>query len=177
MLPAVLNDAEINSALGAIKNTVDEPNYITADASRDRIQLAFEAGALETGLDLSESIGAANSLEKMMAHQLAATHRASMKLVQQLTLCIERMDQPYNAEAQERANVQGTRLAGAVARMQGSFQSGMVTLQKMRSGGRQEVKVTHVHQAVQVNEGGQAVVAGNLEGGGGRRMKGGDNQK
>ena len=99
LLPAVLDDADMDSALGAIKNTVDEPNYITADASRDRIQLAFDAGALESGLDLSESIGAANSLEKMMARQLAATHRASMKLVQQLTRCIERINQPYNAEA------------------------------------------------------------------------------
>ncbi len=47
---------ETDTALRAIKNTVEEPSYITADASRDRIQLAHDAGALETGLDLAESI-------------------------------------------------------------------------------------------------------------------------
>ena len=35
------------------------------------------------------------------------------------------MDNPYNADAEERANIQGTRLAGAIARMHGTYQSGM----------------------------------------------------
>jgi hypothetical protein len=44
--------------------------------------------------------------------------------------------------------------------MNGSFQTGMVTLQKLRTGGRQEVHV--IRQEVQVNEGGQAVIAGTI---------------
>ncbi|MET0530291.1 MAG: hypothetical protein ABW003_18480, partial [Microvirga sp.] len=63
-------------------------------------------------------------------------------------------------EAQESANVQGTRLAGAIARMQGTFQSGMLALHKMRSGGQQTVRV--VHQHVNVSDGAQAVVAGEM---------------
>ena len=168
-LMPVCEDADMDTALGAIKNTVEEASYITADASRDRIQLAHEAGALETGLDLADTIQAGNSLEKMLAHQLAATHRSTMKLHAQLNRCIENMDQPHRPDAQERANVQGTRLAGSIARLNGSFQSGLLTLQKMRSGGKQVVQV--VHQHVAVSEGGQAVVAGNLEGGGRRRRK------
>ena len=95
----------------------------------------FEAGALELGLDLAETIQADNSLEKMLAHQLAATHRSTMKMMAQLNRCVENMDNTYQPDAQERANVQGTRLAGAIARMQGTFQSGVLALQKMRSGG------------------------------------------
>jgi len=160
--------------LVALKNTVADPNYITADASRERIHLAHEAGSLELGLDLAHTIEAENSLEKMLVHQLAANHRAMMKLSTQLNRCVENMDQPSRPEAQERANIQGTRLAGAIARMQGAFQSGVLALQKMRTGGQQVVKV--VHQHVTLSEGAQAVVAGEVNAGirrGRRRLGGG----
>ena len=61
-------------------------------------------------------------------------------------------------EEQERANIQATRLAGATARMMGAFQQGLLTLQRLRTGGTQRVIVQHVN----VNEGGQAVVAGEV---------------
>jgi NADH dehydrogenase/NADH:ubiquinone oxidoreductase subunit G len=158
-----------------LKNTVSDPHYVTADASRDRVQLALDTGALELALDLADTVQAENSLEKMLVHQLAANHRSVMKLSAQLNRCVEDMNQPYRPEAQERANVQGTRIAGAIARMQGTFQSGMLALQKMRSGGQQTVRV--VHQHVTVGEGAQAVVAGEMNttgkpaGGGARRPK------
>jgi hypothetical protein len=57
-------------------DTVRNPNYVTVDASRDRLDLAHEAAALESALDAAESIDAKNSLEKMLAHQLAAGHRS-----------------------------------------------------------------------------------------------------
>src|SRR5829696_1847933 len=63
-------------------------------------------------------------------------------------------------QRRERASIQATRLAGALGRMSGSFQQGMGTLQRIRFGGRQVVTVQHV----QVNEGGQALVAGQMEG-------------
>jgi hypothetical protein len=148
---------------GSMRNTVADPSYITADASKSRLDLAFDAGVLETGLDAAETIEARNSLEKMMAHQMAAQHSSIMKLSAQLNRCIERMEAGrHNDEARERANIQGTRLAGAIARMSGSYQSGMTTMQRLRSGGTQRVIVQHVT----VSEGGQAVVAGQLETGG-----------
>jgi hypothetical protein len=64
-----------------------------------------------------------------------------------------------------------TRLAGAIGRMQGTFQSGMMALQKLRSGGQQTVRV--VHQHVQVNEGAQAVVAGEMNTGAGGQARDG----
>jgi hypothetical protein len=146
----------------SMRNTVADPSYITADASKSRLDLAFDAGVLETGLDAAETIEARNSLEKMMAHQMAAMHSSTMKLAAQLTRCIERMDREHHPDLRERANIQGTRLAGAIARMSGSYQSGMTTMQRLRSGGTQRVIVQHVT----VSEGGQAVVAGQLETGG-----------
>ena len=97
-----------------------------------------------------------------MAHQMAAMHSSTMKLSAQLHRCIERMELEHNPDLRERANVQGTRLAGAIARMSGSYQSGLTTMQRLRSGGTQRVIVQHVT----VSEGGQAVVAGQVETGG-----------
>src|SRR5215218_6557699 len=157
-----------------LRNTVQNADLVNADASRERLELAHAAGALETGLDAAETIRAANSLEKMLAHQMAALHGSTMKMVAQLNACIERMApdtyrRPSEEQRRERANIQATRLAGAVSRMSGTFQQGLVTVQRLRSGGQQVVTVQHV----QVNEGGQAIVAGKMKAGGGRRRKGG----
>lgn len=54
-------------------------------------------------------------------------------------------------------------MAGTFARLSGSYQAGMMTLQRMRSGGRQTVIVQHNH----VGEGGQAVIGGQQQVGGG----------
>ena len=61
-------------------------------------------------LDVVETIEAQNSLEKMLAHQLAAAHQASMAMTAQLNRCIENMEH-HDPDARERANIQGTRLA------------------------------------------------------------------
>jgi hypothetical protein len=66
----------------------------------------------------------------------------------------------------------------AIARMNGTFQSGMLALQKMRSGGQQTVRV--VHQHVTVTDGAQAVVAGEMNTGptgGSRKRVGGGSRK
>ena len=54
------------------------------------------------------------------------------------------------------------RLAGATARMMTAFQQGLVTLQRLRTGGQQVVTVQHV----EVRDGGQAIVAGRMKPGG-----------
>jgi hypothetical protein len=73
-----------------LRNTVEHPHYVTADAGRDRLDLASKAGVLEMALDVVETIEAQNSLEKMLAHQLAAAHHASMAMTAQLNRCIEK---------------------------------------------------------------------------------------
>jgi hypothetical protein len=79
-------------------------------------------------------------------------------MTEQMNACLGRMTHGY-AEERERACVQATRLAGAIARMNGSYQSGVLTLQKLRTGGRQTMVVQHVN----VNDGGQALVAGEMQ--------------
>ena len=66
-------------------------------------------------------------------------------------------------------NVQVTRLAGATARMMTAFQQGLVTLQRLRTGGQQVVTVQHV----EVRDGGQAIVAGRMKAGGAGKRTGG----
>jgi hypothetical protein len=56
------------------------------------------------------------------------------------------------------ANLRATRLAGAASRLMQAYQQGMVTLDRLRTGNKQTIIVQHV----QVNEGGQAVVAGKV---------------
>jgi len=78
---------------------------------------------------------------------------------------------PRRGESQERErNQEICRLAGIVSRLTVSYQSGLLALQRVRSGGRQVVTVQHVH----VGDGGQAVVAGEIggKGGGAKRRKG-----
>jgi hypothetical protein len=56
------------------------PDWLAHDASRERMDLADKASALTMGLDAAETIQARNSLEKMLAHQMAAAHVAAMEL-------------------------------------------------------------------------------------------------
>jgi hypothetical protein len=67
---------------------------------------------------------------------------------------------PNKREAAEAANVRACRLAGAISRMSATYQQGLLTLQRKRTGGNQQVTVKHIHQQVNVTQGGQAVVAG-----------------
>lgn len=151
----------------AILDTLSRPDAVAADASRDRLDLLEQAGSLTLGLDTADAVQAGDSLERMLAHQLATVHLSTMKMSVQLNRQIERLD-VANPRERQNASVEASRLAGAVARLSGTFQAGMTTLQRVRSGGRQTVIVQHTH----INEGGQAVVAGQVEGpgvSGGRR--------
>jgi hypothetical protein len=138
-----------------LRDTVKNPDYITVDASRDRLALASGAGVLEMALDASDTIDPKNSLEKMLVHQMAVLHRHIMRLSTRMEdLSIVR------SEGYQQRNVEVCHLNGTVARLAIAYQSGLLALQRARSGGRQVVTVQHVH----VGEGGQAVVAGKLSG-------------
>jgi hypothetical protein len=64
-------------------NTVRaHPDWLAHDAGRERTDLADKANALTMGLDAAETIQASNSLEKVLAHQMAAAHAmAAMRYV------------------------------------------------------------------------------------------------
>jgi hypothetical protein len=136
--------------LAHIVNTLKNPNMINISASELRVDLAacVWSQAAEAALDAAESAGAENSLEKMLCHQMAVMHCAAMKLTSR---SLDNVMPP----------VEMARLSNAAARMMQVYQEALLTLQKIRSGGKQTVVVQHVH----VTEGGQGLVAGNMESG------------
>jgi hypothetical protein len=140
-----------------LHNTLDYPDFIAADASAQRMHLAKDAGALALGVDAADTIQAQNSAERMLSHQLAAAHAGAMKLMGQLTNMM--MMQNNAVRTDDGANLRVTRLAGAASRLILAYQQGMVTLDRLRAGGKQTIIVQHV----QVNDGGQAVVAGKIK--------------
>jgi hypothetical protein len=114
---------------------------------------ALEAGVLEPAADAAKTAQAANSIEKMLCHQMAAAHFAVMRLFKLSADFLERL--PYQRQLQPG---EVARLTNAAARLSEVYQSGCITLQKLKTCGRQQVVVQHVN----VGPGGQAVVAGRL---------------
>jgi hypothetical protein len=143
-------------------DTLQNPNMVNVAASEHRVDLAAEIGGqlVASAVDAAQSAQAENSLEKMLCHQMAAAHRAAMKLTAW----------SLNASLPP---VEVARLSNAAARMMQMYQEGLLTLQKLRTGGKQTVLVQHV----QVSEGGQAVIAGSVASGQGPsgRGEGGEN--
>jgi hypothetical protein len=133
------------------------PDWLTHDASRERMDLASEAGALTMGLDAAETVQAANSLEKMLAHQMASAHSMAMKLQVEAHELIRTYKR--TGYAHQQLSIEAGRLLNASARMMETYQHGMLTLQKVRSGGQQTVVVQHVN----VGDGGRAMVAGQVK--------------
>lgn len=145
-----------------IRETLQQDaSRIAEDASIRRADLLLlpSFNAVATGIDAAESIGAQNSLEKMLAHQLAVAHEAGMRLMDR-ALCYD----AGGRAMKEGDSVEACRLANAAARLLSVYQAGLLTLQKLRTGGNQTVTVQHVN----VQPGGQAVI-GNVGGGGGER--------
>ena len=145
----VVDVDDLGCISGYLVDTLDNPNMISVDASDQRMHLAAGAGVLQVAVDAAESAKAGNSLEKMLCHQMAAAHQAAMKLV-------ARAEGTYGGGSLP--TVEMARLSNAAARMMQVFQEGLLTLQKIRTGGKQTVVVQHV----QVSEGGQAVIAGSM---------------
>lgn len=126
-------------------DTMTVPDLVTIDAWMERSRLVLEYGGDVAAMaqDVSASIKAENSLEKMLAHQLAVAHKMVMELIGQ-------------ARHTSHPEIEIQRLTVAT-RFMTSFQQGMLTLKKLRHGGQQKITVQYVN----VSEGGQAVI-GNI---------------
>jgi hypothetical protein len=124
-------------------DTVAHPDYVTAEASRDRLALASQAGSLSLALDAADTIQAQDGLEKMLVHQMAVLHYGMMRAAARMN---EELDaagvidpkhgviDPNKRKAAEAANVRACRLAGAISRMSATYQQGLLTLQRRRTG-------------------------------------------
>ena len=156
LVPAPDPEAQVPTARLCFLDTLADPTTISIDASEHRAAVATRAGVLSPALDAAVSAKATNSLEKMLCHQMAAVHMAGMEMLVRMQ------------EAVRLPPVELARLTNATARLFEVYQSGCLTLQKLKTGGTQRVVVQH-QQLVQVGPGGQAVVAGKV---GGSRTRG-----
>jgi hypothetical protein len=119
-----------------------DPDHVNLNASVARVRLADECGAFDMALDTAETIGAQNATEQMLAHQMAATHKTAMELL-------------HYSGNQVRVENQ-IKFINAAARLMDVYQKGMLTLSRVRTGGKQVITV----QQVQVKDGGQAIING-----------------
>lgn len=117
-----------------------DPDLPALDASRTRGQLLESNDVVALGVDVSNTVGAANTLEKLLAHEIALAHKIAFE---QAALATCAKDPAVAAKRLE-----------SVAKMMAAAQRGALTLQKLRAGGPQRVVVQHVT----VESGGQAVV-------------------
>jgi hypothetical protein len=109
---------------------------------------------LSLALDAADTIQAQDSLEKMLVHQMAVLHYGMMRAAARMN---EELDAAARGDPNKReaANVRACQLAGAISRMSAAYQQGLLTLQRKRTGGNQQVTVKHIHQQVNVTQGGQ----------------------
>jgi hypothetical protein len=144
----------------ALRDTLACPDAASIAASLERTDLLTQGhtGVLALGVDAAESVGVSNSLEKMLAHQMALAHKAAFQLVEKAL--------------EQRDPIELARLMNASARMMSTYQQALITLHRIRSKGQQTITVQHVTVS-----GGQAVVAGHMQTGGRSLATGGRNQK
>lgn len=162
------------------RSTVEEPMHVLAhQASSDAMDLLIGNDALALGLEMADSVKAKGRIEKMLAHQMATMHSLGMRLAGKADKELRRIEEASVFKSDKHrqiACVEATRLTNASARAMAAFNDAALTLQRLRTGGRQVVTVQHVT----VNEGGQAVVAQHMRPGGktrGRKRGGLDPKK
>jgi hypothetical protein len=70
-----------NRSLAGVRETLERPDISGLEASSRRLDLLADADVVSLGVDAAESINANDSLEKMLAHQLAGAHKYALKLL------------------------------------------------------------------------------------------------
>ena len=125
---------------GFMKETLSDPDLAAVESSEARGRLLKMNDAVALGVDVSATVKAANTAEKLIAHEIAVAHKVAM-------------EQAMYAAHESNPELELKRLKMS-ARMMTVAQQGLLALQKLKTGGTQNVVVQHVH----VGAGGQAVV-------------------
>jgi hypothetical protein len=121
-----------------------QPDMLTARASLVRLELAADGGVLDLAVDTAETIRARNSLEKMLAHEIAAAHGLAMKFAAKSSHFLGNVTSWDTAARQQVSSIEASRLANSGARMMEAFNRGLLTLDRLRNGRQQLVTVQHV---------------------------------
>jgi hypothetical protein len=138
-------------------DTLQTPGVVAAAASLERLRLLLDSDCVELAHDLAETIQPQNSLERMLAGQLAAAHAAALRFLAKSTTRLGPSTTSLHNDF-----IETCRLANTAARLMATFQEGVQTLAKLRNGNKQTIVIQHVH----VTDGGQAVIAGEMATGG-----------
>jgi hypothetical protein len=156
----VVRQEELSDIPRIVDTVRKKPDMLNAEACRSRLELASGAGVLTMAVDAAQTIRARNSLERMLAHQLAAAHNLAMTAASRAQTLMRQ----HKFSGDQATSIEATRNANTAARLMDSFQGGLLVHDRMRRGGKQSVTVTHIHQQVAVGNGGKAVIAGSVRG-------------
>ncbi len=123
-------------------DTLSQPSIAAVDASNRRTDLLTMVGSdvASMALDAADTIQAGNSLEKMLAHQMAAIHDAGMRMVHRANL----IQDPGLAAKTLNCAMKGF----------SAYQGAVGALRQLRGNQQQHIVVQHVN----VGAGGQAMV-------------------
>ncbi len=138
-----LDDQQENPLLGAggevvpqddpdIRNTLATPGVAALDASRDRLALVSQVGIdrVAMAVDAADSINAANSIEMMLAHQMAALHATAIDQMAKANLI---QDPKYAIAAMNLA-----------IRAFSAYQNAVLVFKRLRSSGSQSITIKHI---------------------------------
>jgi hypothetical protein len=134
----VLGEA-LSEANAYLQDTLAEPGLVAVDSSVARGRLLLSNDVVALGLDVANTAGATNTIEKLLLHQLALVHKLAL-------------EEAAQARKERDPALEIKRLQTS-ARLMNTFQHGMLTLQRLRTGGTQRVVVQYVH----LESGAQAV--------------------
>ena len=140
---ALLSGGEVcPQHLPDLVDTLAAPNVVALDASAHRLELVTRMGTdvAALALDACDTMGASNSLEKMLGHQMAVLHDNAMRNASKAAL--------------EQDPVHSVRMMNLSIRAMETFQKGLLTLKRLRGTGEQRIVIQHVN----VSQGGQAVI-------------------
>ncbi|TGN50059.1 hypothetical protein E4L95_17810 [Paracoccus liaowanqingii] len=131
------------------------PDMQAARASQDRLELAGAVGVLPLAADMADTVNAANSVERALAHQMAAAHATAMRFAAQAKTELDA--HARNPLSDRPRSVEAARMAATSARLMDAFTRSALALDRLKNGGQQVVVVKHQQNTV-VQEGGKAVV-------------------
>lgn len=147
---------ETDGRRDAMVDTLERPTTVSVRASEHRLELLEKVGILQAGIDTANTARASNAVEKMLCHQLAATHSAVMNLLAYMPGVTPR---PFS-RAPSPSSAEIPKLANAAARLMAAYVAGCDVLLKMKRGGTQRVIVQH--QQVVMAPDGQTLIVNNV---------------
>ncbi len=123
-------------------NSLAAPHDVARDASAHRLDLVTRMGTdvAAMALDAAATFKAENSLERMLAHQMAVLHDTAMCNASKAALAQD----PLHS----------VRMMNLSIRSMETFQKGLLTIKRLHGTGEQRITIQHVN----VTQGGQAVI-------------------